>query len=262
MRTIASRDGTELAVWRTGHGPPLLLVHGATYDHATAWRLVAPQLEDRFTVYAMDRRGRGGSGDAPAYTLGREAEDVAAVVDAIVGPVNLLGHSFGGLCAIEAALLTDNIGRLVTYESVPLRGADNYPPGIIDQLEARLEAGDVEGMLIALMRDVIQRSPEEIEFLRSQREDWASRLRNAPTIPRELRADANYVFVPERFRGMQTPTRLLVGEDSPASELDNANGVAQALSDGRVVILPGQRHTAMLTAPDLFVREVTRLLEA
>jgi alpha-beta hydrolase superfamily lysophospholipase len=38
--------------------------HGATYDHTTAWRFVGPELERRFTVYAMDRRGRGRSGDS------------------------------------------------------------------------------------------------------------------------------------------------------------------------------------------------------
>lgn len=50
-------------------------------------------LEERFTVYAVDRRGRGASGDAADYAIEREYEDVATVVDAIDEPVNLLGHS-------------------------------------------------------------------------------------------------------------------------------------------------------------------------
>ncbi len=261
MQTVTSRDGTRLAFWRSGTGPPLLLVHGATYDH-TVWRLVLPELARHFTVYAMDRRGRGGSGDAPTYALQREAEDVAAVVDSIGAPVNLLGHSYGGLCAIEAALLTRKLRRLMLYEGVPLRGAAYYPSGTIERLEALLEAGDVEGMLIALMREVIQRTPEEIELLRAQREDWAVRLRNAPTIPRELRGEQGYVFAAERFRSMRTPTLLLVGGNSPPGELENAKGVAKALPEAQIVLLPGQRHTAMITAPEVFVQEVVRFLEA
>lgn len=183
MQRVVSKDGTCLAVWRSGSGPPLLLVHGATYDHTTAWRFVVPEFERRFTVYAMDRRGRGASGDSPAYGLQREAEDVAAVIDAIGEPVNVLGHSYGALCAIEAALLSAHLRRLILYEGVPLRGADEYAPGTIERLEAQLEAGDVEGMLIALMRDVIQRPPDEIERLRSHREDWSMRLQNAPSAP-------------------------------------------------------------------------------
>ena len=262
MQTVTSRDGTHIAVWRSGAGTPLVLVHGATYDHATAWRLVVPTLERRFTVYAIDRRGRGGSGDSRAYELQREAEDVAAVVDSISEPVNLLGHSYGALCAIEASLLTSNLRRLILYEGVPLRGADYYAAGMIERLEAQLAAGDVEGMLIAMMRDVIQRPPEEIELLRSQRDDWAVRLRNAPTIPREMRGEQRYVFTPDRFRNMRIPTMLLVGGSSPPSEMQNAKGVSEGLPDARVVVLPGQRHTAMITAPEAFTREVIRFLES
>lgn len=65
---VASRDGTPIAVWRRGSGPALLLVHGTVADHSTTWRRVVPILERRFTVHAMDRRGRGESGD------GRPAE--------------------------------------------------------------------------------------------------------------------------------------------------------------------------------------------
>ena len=262
MQTVTSRDRTRIAFWRSGTGPPLLLVHGGTYDHTTAWRFVVPELERHFTLYAMDRRGRGGSGDSPAYELQREAEDVAAVADSIGEPVNLLGHSYGALCAVEAALLTTNLRRLILYEGVPLRGADYYPPGMIERLGALLEAGDVEGMLITMMREVIQRPPEEIELLRSQREDWAARLRNAPTIPREMRGEQGYVFVPERFSNLRTPTLLLVGGDSPPAELENAKGVSDVLPDARVVLLSGQRHTAMITAPDVFIGEVVRFLES
>jgi pimeloyl-ACP methyl ester carboxylesterase len=262
MQTVTSRDGTRIAFWRGGSGPPLLLVHGGTYDHTAAWRFVVPELERQFTVYAMDRRGRGGSSDSPTYELQREAEDVAAVVDSVGEPVNVLGHSYGALCVVEAALLTANLRRLILYEGVPLRGSDNYPPGMIERLEALLQAGDAEGMLITMMREVIQRPPEEIELLRSQQEDWAARLRNAPTIPREMRGEQGYVFVPERFRYLRTPALLLVGGNSPPVELKNAKGVSDALPDARVVLLSGQRHTAMITAPDVLISEVVRFLKS
>jgi pimeloyl-ACP methyl ester carboxylesterase len=230
-------------------------------DHTTTWKFVLPELEQHCTVYAMDRRGRGGSGDSPAHELQREAEDVAAVVDSIGQPVNVLGHSYGGLCALEGALLTANLHRLIIYEGVPLRGADVFSPGAADRLQAMLAAGDVEGMLVVFMRDEVNIPPEEIDLLRSQRDAWAVRLRNAPTVPREVRATEGYSFDPERFRGMQTPTLLLVGEDSPPLELKNATAVAEALPDVRVVLLQGQQHLAMYTAPDAFVREVVRFLE-
>src|SRR5918911_520983 len=90
--TVTSKDGTPIALWKSGAGPSLLAVHGTAADH-TAWDGVVPLLADRFTVYAMDRRGRGASGDAPEYALEREFEDVTAAVNALPGPVHLYGHS-------------------------------------------------------------------------------------------------------------------------------------------------------------------------
>jgi pimeloyl-ACP methyl ester carboxylesterase len=93
---VLSRDGTQIAYWTSGEGPPLVVVHGTPADH-TRWRPLLPYLEPQVTVHAMDRRGRGASGDAPDYDLAREYEDVTAVVDAVAAAsgagVDLYGHS-------------------------------------------------------------------------------------------------------------------------------------------------------------------------
>src|SRR5207253_10380171 len=115
MLETKSKDGTRIAFARSGDGPPLVLVHGTTADH-TRWAPILGELEARFTVHAMDRRGRGGSGDAQDYSLEKEFDDIVAVVDSIGEPVHLLGHSYGALCSLEASLLTKNIRKLVLYE--------------------------------------------------------------------------------------------------------------------------------------------------
>ena len=116
--STVSRDGTRIAWVRSGSGPPIVLVHGATADH-TAWRTAAPLLAPTHALFAIDRRGRGSSGDHLPYAIAREYEDVAAVVDAISAsegrPVDVVGHSFGGRVGLGAALLTSNLRRLVVY---------------------------------------------------------------------------------------------------------------------------------------------------
>jgi pimeloyl-ACP methyl ester carboxylesterase len=67
---VVSGDGTPIADWTSGQGPPLVLVHGTTADH-TRWRPLLPYLEPHATVHALDRRGRGASGDAPDYSVVR-----------------------------------------------------------------------------------------------------------------------------------------------------------------------------------------------
>src|SRR5262249_61530959 len=84
MEIIRSKDGTPIAAWRSGVGAPLLLVHGTTGDH-TGWASVSAALERHFTVWTLDRRGRGASGDAPAYALESEGGGIPPAMHAIGG---------------------------------------------------------------------------------------------------------------------------------------------------------------------------------
>src|SRR5215207_5274871 len=93
MLAVTSKDGTRIGVECAGTGPTLLFVHGGVGDH-TRWTPMFPLLASTFTVCAMDRRGRGASGDSPEYSLGKEAEDVAAVVNSRPGPVLVFGPSY------------------------------------------------------------------------------------------------------------------------------------------------------------------------
>ena len=100
--SATSKDGMPIAHLCSGEGPPLVLVHGTAADHGR-WAPLLLAFEERFTVCAVDRRGRGDSGDSDDYAIAREFENVTAVVDSVGEPANLLGHSYGALCALEAA---------------------------------------------------------------------------------------------------------------------------------------------------------------
>ena len=259
--TVTTVSGTPVAYWRYGKGPPLVLVHGAVADHSR-WNPVLPALEERFTVYAIDRRGRGGSGDAEDYSVEEEFEDVAAVVDSLGEPVNLLGHSYGGLLALEAALLTRNVRKLVLYDpGIEVGGEEIYPHEVVERMEAMLEAGDRAGVVETTMREVAGLAPEVIEYMRAQ-PIWQARVDAAHTIPRELRAVKAYSFDPERFRDLATPALLVAGGDSPVALRKAAEAVDEALSDSHHVVMEGQGHSAMDTGTDLFTAEVLNFLEA
>jgi pimeloyl-ACP methyl ester carboxylesterase len=255
--TVVSADGTPLALWTSGEGPPLVLVHGATADHSR-WAPALPALEERFTVYNFDRRGRGESGDAADYSLEREFEDLVAVIESAGADVNLMGHSHGGVCALEAALLTDRVGRLVVYE--PPMGFVVAPPHVVEELEALLQAGKRDELVALFMREVAGLPPEQVEVLRSL-PAWEARIAAADTIPREERATREYAWDPDRFRELRVPTMYLLGGDSPEPFRLASEAVEQALPDCRVVVMPGQRHAAMDTATELFVTEVLSFLD-
>lgn len=259
MEQITSRDGTRIGYERTGTGSPLVLVHGGTADR-TRWAPVLPALAEHFTLYAIDRRGRGASGDADAYALEREFEDVTAVVDAIGGPVDLLGHSFGGVCALGAARRTPSVRRLVLYEPPRTGVAGTIPPAVASRMASLLAAGDRDGVVTTFMREIVQVPPHELEKLRSV-PAWQGRVAAAHTILREVHAlEQQPPLDPSGFAGFRIPTMLLLGGDSPPLEKANTEALHAALPDSRIVVMPGQRHIAMNTAPDLFVREVLAFL--
>jgi pimeloyl-ACP methyl ester carboxylesterase len=260
IEKFRSKDGTLLAYRQDGAGPPLILVHG-TGASSTRWQPILSTLTEHFRVYAVDRRGRADSGDSPDYSLEREFEDVASLVDFIQEPVFLLGHSFGGICALEATLLTPHIRKLILYEPpIPVGDSSTHPNGLINQLEALLAAGDREGVLTKFVQEVLRMSPRDFENYRASA-TWPARVAAAHTLPRELQAQEHYRFVPERFKDVILPTLLLTGENSPV-HLKAATQILHAtIPMSRVVILPGQGHVAMDTASDLFLHEIMIFLK-
>lgn len=259
-----SRDGTAIAYQTTGVGPPVVLVHGMAGDH-TRWRPLLPFLEPHATVHAMDRRGHGASGDAPGYAVEREYEDVAAVVDAVADAsgsgVDVLGHSFGGLCAFGAATMTPNIRRLALYEGFPPPdpAAFAWPPGVPDRIDALLAAGDREAALETFLREVVELSAPLIEDYR-RRPEWPTRVAVAHTLLREGEAERGAPLDPAMAAEITAPTLLLLGGDSPDRVRDATAAVASALPDARVTVIEGQAHLASALAPAQFARHLLAFL--
>jgi pimeloyl-ACP methyl ester carboxylesterase len=262
VRRVLSRDGTEIGYWTSGEGSPLVLLHGATADH-TRWRPLLPYLEPHATVHAVDRRGRGASGDGPDYDLAREFEDVAAVVDSVAEAsgraVDVLGHSFGGLCAFGGAALTSNIRSLMLYEGWPPPHPDilALPPGLEERLDALLAAGNREAVLETFFREYLEMPEEQLSAFRAQ-PAWQNRVAAAHTLTRELRTVP--AFDPEQAANITVPTLLLVGGESPDYLKADPETVAAALPDARITVLEGQQHIADVLVPDVFAEHVVAFL--
>jgi haloacetate dehalogenase len=108
--TVPVGNGIEIAAWKGGEGPPLLLLHG--YPETSAcWRKIVPALARRFTVVAADLRGYGrsskppGGGDHAAYSKRTMAADQVALMQAFgFERFRLAGHDRGGRVSHRLAL--------------------------------------------------------------------------------------------------------------------------------------------------------------
>ena len=262
--TTRSLDGTAIAWLRSGDGPPIVLVHGATADH-TAWRTAGPLLASSHALYAIDRRGRGASGDTAPYAIAREYEDVAAVVDAVAAaegrPVDVVGHSFGGRVGLGAALLTGHLRRLVVYEGAPAPdGRSFHGDAVMARLETLAAADDREGLLSYFLATVVGMTPAELAAYRVG-PTWSARVETAPTIVREMWAEATEDAGPERYAGIRIPVLQIVGGDSSALFTDGTWALDRLLPSGRVVVIPGAKHAAHHSHPERFAREVRSFLD-
>ena len=262
MDKVLSSDGTPIAFWRSGRGRPLVLVHGTAADHSR-WQSVRGLLEDHATLCAVDRRGRGQSGDAEDYDLGREVEDVVAVVDTVADewgePVDLLGHSYGAFIGLDVARRTPNLRRLALYEAPVVMSDAVYPAGFAPRIE-RLLAEDRRDEVVALFFREVVRMPEDQLSAFRQLPAWPARVAAAHTILREARATTSFRWEPESFAALSVPVLLLSGSVSPAFLRTATAAQADALPDVRVTVLEGQAHTAMDTAPELFADAVISFL--
>ena len=259
METTTSKDGTTIGYQMSGVGPPLILVHGTTADHHR-WVTVSLYLEPHFTLYAMDRRGRGGSSDGPVYGLLHEAEDVAAVANSIGRPVSLLGHSYGGLCSLEASLLTDKIQKLVLYEPPVPSIMPISPPGVLDRIQSLADKGELEAGLEVFFREVVKMPEYELKEYRML-PMWQRRITLVPTIVRELNTvERIYQFDPGKFASLKAQVLLLLGGDSPPFMKKATEMIHDALPNSQIVVLAGQQHIAMDRNPKLFTEKVLQFL--
>jgi pimeloyl-ACP methyl ester carboxylesterase len=262
LSKVTSRDGTEIGYWSSGEGPALVLVHGLLGDHSR-WAAMLPYLEPHFTVHAMDRRGRGASGDHPDYDIAREFEDVAAVVDAVAEAagtsVDVLGSSGGAAYAIAAASLTPSIRRLVLFEPPTATVVSLLPASLTDRMDDLLAAGEREAVIEMAYRAVVGLSDAEIEHLRNQ-PAWSSRVAAAHTVPRELRSPPDRIFDPEQAARVTVPALVLAGGASPQPFQDSARIVADTLPNARVAALDAQGHGAAMLAPEIVAARVVDFL--
>lgn len=257
-RTVVSNDGTEIGYEVSGSGPPLVMVHGTTNDR-TSFRFVAPILAKRFQVLAMDRRGRGRSGDVPGgYSIEAEMQDVVALVDAQAEPVHLFGHSFGASVALGAAAMTGNLRRLVLYEATP--GVANVDdPSELDRFDQMAASGDHEELIRSIMVDLVGMSEEDFAELRGS-DVWERRVATAPTIAREFRVEEAWRPGPEVFEQVTAPVLLLLGTESPDFAREATEMLHDRLPDSRIAHLEGHGHVATLTAPELLAEHITGFL--
>jgi pimeloyl-ACP methyl ester carboxylesterase len=218
----------------------------------------------------MDRRGRGASGDATAYTIEREFEDVAEVAVAVgaaagtgmgAPEVDVAGHSYGGRVALGASLLTPSIRRLVVYEGAPVPPGMSYrPPGLVEAVRAALNRGDKAAALTTFLAGIVGMSEAALDAYRAD-PVWPARVAAAHTILREIEAEAGLAASLEALERVTVPVLLVLGSISRSPFRIGTDELARRLAAAEVAVIDGAAHAAHHTHAAEFVRLVVTFLD-
>ena len=272
-RLVAGAGGVPIAVFESGSrsAPPVVLVHGATADHTT-WRTSGPLLGARRRLLAIDRRGRGASGDGPpgeSYSIEREYDDLAAIASAVAtetgAGVDVVGHSYGGRVGLGAALRTEAIRRVVCYEGAPPADAgpryQDADAGTLRRVEALVAAGDRDAALTTFMREIVGMPPDELDAFRAN-PIWPRRAAAVDTTIRELRAEVEPAAGLTALGTVRQPVLQILGGASAEAFAAATWALDARLRNGRVITITGARHAAHHTHAAEFVAAVEAFLAA
>jgi pimeloyl-ACP methyl ester carboxylesterase len=246
VHEAVSADGTRMAYEKVGSGPALVLVDGAmcSRDFGPA-RDVATALQDRYTVYFYDRRGRGASGDTAPYTPEREFEDLAAVVAATGEVPFVTGQSSGAGLALRAAAAGVPMRALASYEApfVGLRpGKDGKPRDYLGDLQ-RLIASGKRGQAAGYFMVKMVGGPWFLPIMmRLMPKVWRHLETIAPTLVYDTRVMDRFEVPTEELRRVAVPTLALAGSKGKPEMLAAQESIARAVPDSEHAVLPGQTH--------------------
>jgi pimeloyl-ACP methyl ester carboxylesterase len=247
---ISSADGTRIGLLTAGSGPDLLLVHGGM-NRLERWEPIWDLLTQWRRVTAMDRRGRGSSGDTPPYRLSLEYRDVAAVAASLAAtagaPVDVFAHSIGATVTVGAAAQGAPLRRMALYEPP---GPQTVAGPWRARAVAQIEAGQPGPAMFTFLTEVVGLTREQIEGFRGLPGAQDVLPIVAATLPREAEGLAS-VDLPALAAAITVPVLLLLGTASPGWAGDITRALAAVLPAATVGELPGFGHEAVDTAPGL-----------
>ncbi|GIO64813.1 alpha/beta fold hydrolase [Paenibacillus cineris] len=248
MRTVASKDGTSIAYDKVGSGPPLLLVDGALCSRGNGpSSALAAALQQDFTVYTYDRRGRGESGDHAIYGVDREIEDLSAVIEEAGEDVFVYGVSSGAALALEAANQLSSIKKLALYEApfVTDGSREAVPDEYAAQMDELIRANRRGAAVKLFMRKGVG-LPAPVVAMMPMMPAWSKLKSVAHTLPYDtiltIGQQKGSKETLKRWSSVSVPTLVAVGGKSPEWMRNSMKELAQVLPNATHQVLPGQTH--------------------
>ena len=279
-------DNTRMYFRDVGEGHPIIVLHGGPdFDH----NYLLPEMDSlaaSFRVIYYDQRGRGRSAEGVSpgdVGLSSEMDDLDAVRRHFdLESVALLGHSWGGVLAMEYAVRhPDRVSHLVLMNTAPashrdllrfrqhmlrLRPADDIET--MEELSSSPAFGrgslDAEARYYRVHFRIAVRQPEHLELIigRLRAHFTEETVLVAREIEQRLYDQTwkrpEYDLVP-RLRRLDIPTLVIHG-DGDVVPVEVAARIAEAIPGAILFVLGECGHFAYLDHPDKVLQLIADLI--
>lgn len=228
----AAVNGIKVYYTRTGHGSPVVLLHGGL-SNSDYWGNQVKALSAKHTVISIDSRGHGRSSrDEKPYGYDLMADDVVAVLDHLKIPrADIVGWSDGAIIGIDLALRhPDRIGKVFAF------AANTQTAGV---------------------KDGVEKNPTFAAFIERAGKEYA---KLSPT-PKEYDAFVEQIshmwasqpnWTDAQLQSIKTPILIADGDHDEAIKREHTEYMAATIPGAGLLILPNTSHFAFLQDPALF----------
>lgn len=269
MPTV-SANGAELYYQRRGAGEPMVLVHGSWTDHHD-WDLVFTGLSQRFDVLCYDRRGHSNSPPGPGPgSLGEDAEDLAALVEALeMAPAHIVGHSYGGVIVLRLATRRPDLFLSMAIHEAPAFNSLEHDPQVGEQ--ARRARTQLEPVVQSLVSGDYEAGARHfVDGIIFGPDTWDTRMtlplkrkfiQNAPTFLDEIRDPDRLVLDLEALGRFDRPAFISYGGRSKNLFPHITRRLAEVLPRATTHVFEQAAHVPQVSSPDEFIRVVSAFVE-
>ena len=252
---FADINGAQLYYEVKGTGHPLLLVHAGVAD-SRMWDAQVEAFSDVYQVIRFDLRGFGRS-NMPSGAFSNY-EDIRALLDYLeIKSVYLLGISFGGLVALDFALVYPDYVKALVLGAPSVSGA--IPTERIRRFweaeDAAMEKGDLEGATELNLRLWVDGPHREVNQVSREVRKLVREMQLA-IFKKEIPDDAEEIDLEppaiERLGEVRVPVQVIVGRLDLEEKLELANRLVREIPDCQKIVIPGVAHMLNMEKTNVF----------
>ncbi len=259
---LFTHDETSLYYEVQGSGPPLILIAGLASD-SQSWLPIVADLAGQFTLILLDNRGVGRSTQDCPISVDLMVDDCIALIRHLGLPkVSLLGHSMGGMVAMECAVRhPDLVDRLLLVATTARNSARNNQ---LFQDWAAWYTADYDRP--AWFRSLFTWIFTERFFDNQQMVDGAILYllhypwpQSAEAFRKQIEALAAFDAT-DRLGTITVPTGIIVGSEDILLPPACSKQLAEQIPGACLSIIEGAAHSIHMEQPQRFVREIIPFL--